>query len=416
MHDFHRRGFLGLAGFGLTQSLLAQVPGGKPDPIKLPAQAVTRGPKHHWFGYYDKCPWDSTGRYLLAMESDFCDRQPRADDAIQLGMVDRKQKDEFIPLAKTTAWSWQQGTMLQWLGSAPDRQIAFNSLEKEQPVGIVFDVKQANVTATLPMPIYALSHDGTQAVTLDFARLHRLRPGYGYASYRERFADQLAPEQLGIWHFRLKQPKPQLVVSLKQLAANQPDERFRDAMHWVNHLQFNPGGTRFVFLHRWRVDTRPWFTRIYTAKPDGTDLRLHLDTGMVSHFDWRDDTTILAWVKTPKQGNKFALIDVKSNDLALVGDGTLTQDGHCSYSPDRRWILNDTYPDKDRLQWLMLFNPKTGRRFDLNQFPSPKSFTGPTRCDLHPRWNRDGTQVCFDGSHDPQRQVYVLDVSEIVKG
>jgi Tol biopolymer transport system component len=187
-------------------------------------------------------------------------------------------------------------------------------------------------------------------------------------------------------------------------------------MHWVNHLQFNPGGTRFVFLHRWRVGDKPWSTRIFTARPDGSDLRLHLDTGMVSHFDWRDDRTLLAWVKPPQAGNAFALIDVTTDKLDTIGTAVLTKDGHCSYSPDRKWVLNDTYPDKDRLQWLMLFDPKTGRRYDLNQFHSPKVFTGPTRCDLHPRWSRDGKQVCFDGCHDPQRQVYVVDVSDIVGG
>ena len=35
------------------------------------AQAVTAGPRHHYFGYYDKFPWDRTGRFLLGMEVDF---------------------------------------------------------------------------------------------------------------------------------------------------------------------------------------------------------------------------------------------------------------------------------------------------------------------------------------------------------
>jgi hypothetical protein len=30
----------------------------------VPVRAVTSGPWHHSFGYYDKTPWDSTGRYL----------------------------------------------------------------------------------------------------------------------------------------------------------------------------------------------------------------------------------------------------------------------------------------------------------------------------------------------------------------
>jgi hypothetical protein len=408
---FSRREWLAAAG----TAAIGTVASGQPETIKLPARAVTRGPKHHWFGYYDKCPWDKTGRYLLAMESDFCDRQPNAMDAIGVGMVDLKDGDRYIPLDSTRAWSWQQGTMLQWLGTAPDREVIYNSIADGRPAAIIRDV-QSGKTRTLGRPIYAVSTDGKQAVTLDFARLHRLRPGYGYASYEESFANEAAPEQLGIRHVDLATGTDVPIVDLKQLAAFKPDARFAGAHHWVNHLQFNPGGSRFVFLHRWRIGEKPWATRIFTAKPNGTDLRLHLDTGMVSHFDWRDDATILAWVKTPKDGNKFALIDVKSDGLTLVGDGVLTQDGHCSYSPDRRWVLNDTYPDKNRLQWLMLYDPAKNRRYDLNQFHSPKQFTGPFRCDMHPRWNRDGTQVCFDGCHDPQRQVYVVDVREIVKG
>ncbi|QEL13484.1 TolB-like translocation protein [Limnoglobus roseus] len=400
---------------GLT---LAAAVGGpalaRPDAIKLPARAVTKGPKHHWFGYYDKCPWDMTGRYLLAMENDFCDRQPTATDRITVGMVDLKDNDRFIPLDTTLAWSWQQGTMLQWLGSAPDREVIYNAFLEGNPAAVIRDVK-TNKTRTLPRPIYAVSADGKQAVTLDFARLHRLRPGSGYASYKETFADDPAPEALGIWHVDPATGKDKQIISLKQLAAHKPDPRFTGAHHWVNHLQFNPGGSRFVFLHRWRVGEKPWSTRLYTAKPDGTDLRLHLDTGMVSHFDWRDDATLLAWVKPPTGGNTFALIDVATDSLTVVDDSVLTVDGHCSYSPDRKWILNDTYPDKDRLQWLMLFDPAKNRRYDLNQFASPKAFTGPVRCDLHPRWNRGGTQVCFDGCHDPQRQVYVVDVRDVVR-
>ncbi len=210
--------------------------------------------------------------------------------------------------------------------------------------------------------------------------------------------------------------KHELVVPIAKLAANKPDDRFHNAHHWVNHLQFNPSGTRFLFLHRWRLLEKPWYTRLYTCKTDGSDLRLISDTGMVSHFDWRDDNTILAWARTKEHGDRFYLFDINGGEPKLVGDGILTRDGHCSYSPDRKWILNDTYPDQKRLQTLMLFNPKTNRRIDLNQFHLPTKLTGPFRCDLHPRWNRDGTQVCIDSGHEDTRQVYVLDVSEFTKG
>jgi hypothetical protein len=410
-----RREFLATVAASLPLAGSAQPGKEKPETIRVPARAVTRGPNHHFFGYYDKTPWDQTGRYLLAMEVDFCDRQPKGWDKVRVGMVDLKDGDRFVDLAQTNAWSWQQGTMLQWLGSAPDREVVFNAEIDGLPGAVVMDVRKRETVNTLPRPVYALSADGKQAVTLDFARLHRLRPGYGYAAYKEEFADDPAPDKLGVWRMDVASGKNELVVTLKQLAANKPDNRFTGAHHWVNHLLFNPSATRFVFLHRWRVGDRPWATRVYTAKPDGTDLRLHLDTGMASHFDWRDDHTLLFWARAPAAGNKFFLIDVRTDAITPVGGGTLTQDGHCSYSPDRKWILNDTYPDKDRMQWLMLYNVANGRRYDLNQFRSPKQFTGPVRCDLHPRWNRDGTRVCIDGCHDPQRQVYVLDVSDVVK-
>jgi len=415
MPALNRRDFLCTSALALGGAALGRQP--KADnPVRVPARAVTRGPRHHWFGYYDKSPWDATGRYLLATNCEFCDRQPGPKDVINVGMVDLKNNDEWVEFSTTAAWSWQQGCMLQWLGTKTDREVVFNVINEGKPAAAVKDVLAGKVLRVLPRPIYCVSNDGTQAMSLDFTRLHRLRPGYGYASAKEEFADDPAPEKLGVWWMDAKTGKHELVVNLKQLAAFKSDDRFKGAHHWVNHLLFNPGGSRFVFLHRWKKpEDRSWQTRMLTAKPDGTDLRITFDDGMVSHFDWRDDATILAWARTKKDGNKFYTVDVLTGETKVVGADVLTQDGHCSYSPDRKWVLNDTYPDKDRRQWLMLYKVATGRRYDLNQFHSPKQFTGPFRCDLHPRWNRDGTQVCIDGCHDPHRQVYVLDVSEVVK-
>jgi Tol biopolymer transport system component len=136
---------------------------------------------------------------------------------------------------------------------------------------------------------------------------------------------------------------------------------------------------------------------------------------MVSHFDWRDDKTILAWSRTREEGDHFYLFDVDSNKTTVVGEGILTRDGHCSYSPDRKWILNDTYPDQSRMQTLMLYSPTDGKRIDIGRFYLPSELKGPFRCDLHPRWNRDGTKVCVDSAHSGKRQLYTLDVGHITQ-
>lgn len=380
----------------------------------LPARAVTGAPKYHFFGYYDKCPWNATGRYLLSMEIGFCDHQPAPTDAVTVGMVDLRAGNPFIAFEPTTAWSWQQGTMLQWLGPKCDREVIYNVTDKDHYGAIIRDVQTKKVRE-LPRPIYSVSADGAQAVTLDFDRLHRLRPGYGYTALPEKFKDPAVPANAGIYWMDVRSGSNKLIISLEWLVKNKPLDSFQDAHHWVNHLQFNPSGTRFVFLHRWAVPGFPWTTRMYTAKPNGTECRLLVDTGLVSHFDWRDDNTILAWCRTKDKRSRFCLLDVKSTEAQVIGEGVMTSDGHCSYSPDRQWILADTYPDKQRLQTLYLVRVADGKRTNIGRFLLPPELTGPYRCDLHPRWNRDGTQVCIDSTHEGGRQMYVLDVSDVVQ-
>ena len=49
---------------------------------------------------------------------------------------------------------------------------------------------------------------------------------------------------------------------------------------------------------------------------------------------------------------------------------------------------------------------------ELGRFHSPPRYAGPVRCDLHPRWSRDGGQVCIDSVHEGSRQMYVIDAAK----
>jgi hypothetical protein len=55
----------------------------------------------------------------------------------------------------------------------------------------------------------------------------------------------------------------------------------------------------------------------------------------------------------------------------------------------------------------------TGKRIDIGRFYSPPSLEGPLRCDLHPRWSRDGRRLSIDSAHTGERQIYSIDVSPI---
>ncbi len=96
----------------------------------------------------------------------------------------------------------------------------------------------------------------------------------------------------------------------------------------------------------------------------------------------------------------------------------MTVNGHNTYLPiaDNRWILNDTYPDKDRLQHPYLFDTSTGTKIPLGHVYSPPEYTGEWRCDTHPRSSRDGQLVCIDSPHTGEgRQMHVIDLSGIVQ-
>jgi len=91
------------------------------------AQALTAGPAQHFFGYYDKCPWNASGRYVLCHEvTDLADRPPTADDKAAIALIDVQGGCRFERLAETSAWCWQQGAMLQWHPAEPESTILYN--------------------------------------------------------------------------------------------------------------------------------------------------------------------------------------------------------------------------------------------------------------------------------------------------
>ena len=385
------------------------------------ATIVTTGPNHHFFGYYDKSPWDASGGFLLGMETDFMDRVPTPDDVLSIGLIDLEDGNAWRPLGESHAWCWQPGCMLQWLETDPGRLIVHNDRRGDRFVAVIRDVWSGE-ERVLPHPVHAVSRDGRSALTINFSRLDDMRPGYGYCGLEDPHLSEAAPADDGIHFVDLGTGETRFIISYAQVADFEPEPGMEGRKHWMNHFQFNPSDTRFLFLHRWaEADERGkirghWKTRMFTANPDGSELHLFETDGLVSHFDWRDDETILVWAGVPEAGRKYFLFTDRTQESEAVGEDVLTHDGHCSYSPDRRWILTDTYPDKESTRTLILYHPGEGKRVDIGRFFSPPELKGPFRCDLHPRWSRDGGQVCIDSAHEGTRQMYVLDVSSIVEG
>jgi hypothetical protein len=378
-----------------------------------PVRQITQGPRFHWFGYYDKLQFDPSGRYVLSNEVTFEGRSPQAGDRIRVGMVDTGDNDRWTELGTSSAWNWQQGCMLQWVpGSKTD--VLWNDRVDGQFVCHILNVRTGR-KRTIPSPIYTLSPDGKWAITCDFRRLNDVRPGYGYAGVPDPNFDTLIPEDVGIWRVDLATGKRTLLVSVAAAAAvPYPGGYSKGAKHWFNHLLISPDGGRFIFLHRWRGDKegRSFSTRLFTANAQGKELYVTDPYGKTSHFIWRDPAHILAWAWHPSKGDKFYLYKDRTDQVEAVGPEVMTVNGHCTYlnRDNRRWILNDTYPDKQRNQNVYLYDTATGERRALGSFHAPPEYTGEWRCDTHPRSSPDGRKVVVDSAHNGGRQMYLLEV------
>ena len=406
------------AGAALTAGCLPSFTVAAEEKEKLPpARQITRGPKFHWFGYYDKLEFDPTCRYVLSMEVDFEHRSPKPDDVIKVGMVDLKDGDKWIELGESRAWCWQQGCMLQWRPGSKS-EILWNDRQGDGFVCHILDVFTRK-KRTVPHAVYTVSPCGKWAVAPDFRRVQDMRPGYGYPGLPDPKRDVLAPEDSGVFNINLDTGESKLVVSLADmLKIPMPGVELPKAKSYFNHLLISPDGSRFEFLHRWGFPKWRGATRMLTAAPDGSDIRIVDPHGKTSHFIWRDPQHILAWAWHPSHGNAFYLFEDKTNGkVEIVGKDVMTVNGHCTYLPGNEWILNDTYPQgKKREQSPYLYHVETGKRVWLGHFHLPPEYRGEWRCDTHPRFSPDGRSAVIDAPHTGQgRQLHLIDISAIAE-
>lgn len=261
----------------------------------------------------------------------------------------------------------------------------------------------------LPFPLYDIAPSGTFGLFLDFGRLGRLRPGYGYLPIEQR-GPACAPDDNGIWRGDLAEGTGELILSLADVAALEPDPTMTGAHHYFNHISINPTGTRFFCLHLWTRDPGAggdWRGRMLTANCDGSDVRLIASEGRPSHYCWcAADRLIVTVVGEPASAATYRLIADGEGDRGVFWDHLPTVDGHPSLSSDGTRLLTDTYPDRYNEQRLLIVE-QSGAIRELGRFRPAFDACGARRCDLHPRWARERT-IIFDSTHDRGRAIYLL--------
>lgn len=412
---------------------------------------LTTGPAEHFFGYFTLCPWNAPGTHMAVHRTTTTSPIPGPDEAAEIMLIERDDYSTARVVGVTTAWNWQQGSALQWVGDDPNRVIYNRRTEDARFVARVQDVRTGE-HHDLDRAIYGVCPTGARAYSVDFARLHFVRPGYGYTVGEEarRGVAPGAPADDGLWVVDLERGTADLMISLHRLVWTSPHSSMTGAIHWVDHVQPSPDGAHVAFLHRWSTSEGLFFSRLMVSDAQADRLVCLENGGGASHYDWRDDRTIVGWFRPPRPVNRLRMaspsfrrvlqpllrvahagsrllsraakavagdgyfsIDVSTEARRRLDHSPIREDGHCAISPCGQRMIIDTYPDQERIQRIYIHDFEAERTTLVAEVPSPARFTGAYRCDLHARWSRDGRTICFDSTRDGARQVYTLDLGAL---
>jgi len=375
-------------------------------------EPMTQGPLHHFFGYYGVDAWDPANQRHLALETDFDDHRPLSTDVAKVGLVDR-DTGEFETLAETSAFNLQQGSMMHWIDAGFGAEFTYNDWEGNRVVSRTLN-PETGERRTIDGAVAAISPTEPIGLGLNFARMAHCRPVVGYDNvWEENWEDH--PEDDGLTLLDFRDGTSKLILSIADVVRAFPEIPF-EGRYWFNHVYFNTDGTRVLFLCRAGVGDGQRMTSMWTVNTDGSDLELQIPAGRkTSHFAWRDDERIMA--SSDVLGEmQFVEFHDRVKDFEPFGAGAFPSDGHNAFSPDRRWVVCDTYPiGEERLSEVMLYEMETGEKTVIGHYHSEPQYTKDIRCDLHPRWSRDGKTITFDSVHGGTRQIWIADVSDITK-
>lgn len=387
----------------------------------VPIKRLSSEFENIFFGYYDLAAYNEEKGIHLGHRVDFIDRLPGPQDEAEIVIIDKEGKHKVID--KTKAWNFQQGSLLQFRGSKDD-EIIYNIYDEEEDK---YKAKIKNFKNSeeefIDKPIATISKDGKTGISINFSRLYDYRPGYGYCNKKDPFFDKKAPEKDGIFLINVEENKSELLYSYKELWEKfVKDTDQYDKKMIINHVSLNPSGNKLLILLRFFSDQAPWPTITLVADLKSKEIKRIFGFG--SHYDWLDDKRLFLTgsnviKKEESEGQTLHIIDVDTEEIEYIDEEVFKGDGHCTVSPDGKYLLYDSYPNDDfPYKRLFIYNLESKEHYNLgyfyNSFEIYDNVTD-VRCDLHARWSSNGKYITFDSIHEGYRGIYQIKLEDIEK-
>ncbi|ETW10990.1 hypothetical protein ATO8_19254 [Roseivivax marinus] len=369
----------------------------------------------HFHSYYDIPVLNAAATRIAAVRFDRPQRSPVPEDSVEVGVVEIATGG-FRPLARSRAWSWQQGPMAQWI--AAEEKLVWNDREGERFIARLMS-PDGGAERRLERPVYALDPGGRVGLSLNFARLDRLRPGYGYAGGGGARIEEAAPEDDGLWKIDIATGESTLILSLARgvetlrrvlTTEERAEHDAQGFRYWFNHCKVSPDGRRFAVKLRWRRPDGPWTGLMgvsMTCGMDGADPRVIARAA--SHVMWHDPGHLYFWNQRDKYvARKPDAELVEPIEAERLAPEEFTSNVHLRHLAEApaRMVYDVPYQPVVHLREIDL---GTGRAAPIATFPGHDPAHGQFRCDLHPVPTPDGNRIVVSAMSDGARQLYVLD-------
>ena len=394
------------AGFVVASAAICACAGAdlKPFPTFAPPRAVTKGPYDHFLAnYFAINAWSPDNRYLLVLETAIQDKLPDGTPCM-LGLTDLEDNNRFIPVMPIRTWNFQEAAMAHWLPGEKDTFVV-NDMRDGKFVAVVRNWK-TGAERIIPYPVSAVSEDGTWAIGINYARLFITRPDYGYAGEgQDPKKGVVFPEDDGLFRIDLKTGEVKLIVSCAAVKSMVPEVHSKDGMSYLCHTVISKDMKRIYFLSR---SVEESFVGVKKFK--GVKWQTTAFTAL-SERDGRTMVVTCKWQNRVYTHVEFT-VDEEQTSARALGGKAMHFDGHCIYSPDGQFVCGDGYFGKDGFRHWKIVRLADDAVQSIGDFWVPPIYRDIyCRCDLHPRWRKDGKQLAFNSVHEGSRQVYLIDVS-----
>lgn len=390
--------------------------------LSADVEQITFGPKNHFFGYIGHVrtiPWNQSGRYIVSMEVPFRDHMPAPKDAAVINLIDTKDNYKLIPVEKTYAWNFQQGTMFYWNPEAPETQFFFNDRDtsNNHVFAVLYDIEKRQRIKEFrfddtPIGNSGVAQNGGYFLGINYGRLARLRTVTGYPGAYDWTEGIQAPENDGVFKVDVHSGEKKLLVSFKQLSdalkkdvpAAAKDELF------INHTLWNREDNLIYFYVRAGYVTREkTVNNPFTVKPDGTALTAHPYYG--GHPEWIENDCIIG-----SHGKDQIIYSIPEKKIVgKVGNPEVLPKtgGDTSLSPDGKWLAVSLKDDKEGKNSYVVFRRSDMKYVHTPAMPTMENNDGDLRVDPSPRWNRTSDALLVPGvDKDGTRQLYIIHIKE----